>query len=133
MADRFDRQQHPLSAAPTCCGCTAAAAGLTYVSGSAGEQGAQTIQEETRRRVRRKIMDPCGREGIELIEEHHLVYVQPSAPSPREPDAVRSGLAAIVAFILIALAFTAAGGNQQSFALAPVYLGGFLLLWSWLA
>ena len=94
----------------------------------------QGVTEETRRTIRRKILDPCGREGLEFVEEHHIVYAPPQPTAVRrEDDAVRHALAAFASFIIVAVTFTAAGGGDQSFAWAPVYWIAFFLLWAWLA
>lgn len=92
----------------------------------------QAVQQETRRVVRRKVVVPCGREGVEFVDEHQVVYAAPTSVPPAA-DPVRSTLAGFFSFIATALVFSAAGGGEQSFIMAPVYLFGFLLLWAWLA
>jgi hypothetical protein len=105
--------------------------GFTSLGPSAGIQQSRPITHATWRTTQRKIWCADGREGIEFVEEHHLVY---GRPDPRNHhDTVRSALAAVVSFIGVAIVFTAAGGGEQSFAWAPVYWLAFLGLWASLA
>lgn len=134
MGNVFDQRQQSHPRGHTRFACVSTPAGPVFVPIEDESQESQGIKEETRRSIRRKIVDPCGWEALEFVEEHQVVYARPPETAPRrEDDPVRSALAGFVSFIVVAVTFTAAGGGDQSFAWAPVYWIAFFLLWSWLA
>lgn len=89
------------------------------------------VKRERWKLIQRRVWAVDGREGLELIEEREVVYAPAQGGRPSATDPVRIALAGTVAFIIVALTFTAAGGSDQSFALAPFYWGFFCFLW-WL-
>jgi hypothetical protein len=100
-----------------------------YVPIASEVQACQPIRRETMRVIRRHVQTADGRSGIEVTEEHDIMYAPPRPHARREHDAVRTGLAGVVAFLTVCIVFTAFGGGEQSAALIPVYWGAWGTLW----
>lgn len=102
--------------------------GPVYVP--AGEfPASQPIRRETVRVTRRRVETLDGHAGVEIIEEHDVVYGAPRGCVPRTSDPIRSGLAGFAAFVVVCLVFTALGGGEQGPGMIPVWWGAFAGLW----
>jgi hypothetical protein len=103
--------------------------GPVYVPVASELQACQPIRRETMRVIRRTVQTADGRTGIEVTEEHDVIYGPPRAHASREHDAIRTGLAGVVAFLIVCLGFSMLGGGDQSPALIPLYWVAFVALW----
>jgi hypothetical protein len=128
MSEMYHERRQPLSPR-TPVERVYTANGPVYVPITSDVQPCQPIRRETMRVIRRQVLTADGRAGIEVVEEHDVVYGPPRVQEGREPDLVRTCLAGIVAFLVVCVAFTAFGGGAQSMALIPAYWGAVAALW----
>lgn len=105
--------------------------GEVYLHAEA-ELPAQPIARETRRTTQRRVWTADGRAGLEITDEHDVVYAPPLDQRRPRSDVKRTVLAGVVAFIATSLAFTMLGGGEQGPALIPFYWIAFGALWWWL-
>jgi hypothetical protein len=129
VSEIYHERRQPLIGPRTPVERVVTATRLLYVPVESELQACQPIRRETMRVTRRHLRTADGREGLEVTEEHDVVYGPPRSNVRRDPDAVRIGLAGIVAFLIICIAFTMFGGGEQSMALIPVYWTAFGTLW----
>ncbi len=129
MSELFHQRQDPLIGPRTPVQRVYTAHGAVYVPISSEIQEHQPIRRETKRVIRRQVQTTDGRAGIEITEEHDVVYAPPGARSVREHGAKGIALAGVVSFIAICIAFTMFGGSSQSYLTMPLYWAGFGALW----
>lgn len=129
MGDLFYERQPPLIGPRTPVQRVYTAQGPVYVPIASELQEAQPIRRETKRVIRRQVETSDGRAGVEITEEHDVVYGPARPQAQREHDVVRIGLAGVVSVIAISIVFTMLGGASQSYATAPLYWVGVLALW----
>ncbi|HST60517.1 MAG TPA: hypothetical protein VLK84_17585 [Longimicrobium sp.] len=132
MGEKFDQREAPILGSRVRVEKQYTPSGPVYVPVESELQAPQEIVRETKRVIRRHILSPDGRTGVEETEEVDVEY----APAREQGGRVRgmNGFAAgFTAFIVVCLAFSAMGGSDQSPALIPMYWIGFAALWAWLA
>lgn len=129
MSEIYHERRQPLVGPRTPVERVYTATGPVYVPVASELQECQPIRRETMRVTRRNVRMPDGREGIEITEEHDVMYGPPRPRTRGESDAVRIGLAGIVSFLIVCIVFSMFGGGNQSALLLPAYWGGFIALW----